>query len=300
MKTMSLVMLGCIASAALVSAAPMTYFGQDVNNLPLLSPDGDNPTRLTNHPNADFAASRFLSRLAGVSTETFENYAPGSSPTTLTFGPDTAALSGSRTIYDVPTNTMNGTFPISGNRFLLLAALSAGFFAIDFNAPQAAFGFYGTDLGEAATLQVVLVTGSGLRTPVTVPLTVPQPSAGVLYFGVIDIENPFSRIEFDRVGSSADGFAFDDLTIGEIQQVHAEPASLGIGLYPGAYAGLQINGTTGATYAIECTTNLCTANCTSQWTALTNIVLLASPYLWLDPDSVTKYGRRFYRAVTFE
>ena len=68
-----------------------------------------------------------------------------------------------------------------------------------------------------------------------------------------------------------------------------QPASLSVGLH----AGLQITGTTGATYRIEFVNQLGATN----WMALTNLTLPASPHFWADPNSVTNQARRYYRAV---
>jgi hypothetical protein len=278
-----------------IKATPDTYFGQDLNRLPPAGPGADNPSRLTDHPHSDFAEKRFLSRLTGVNTETFESFVDQSSPSSLTFGTDVATLTGSPLIYNVPTDTSYGTFPISGNRFLVLDANSSSFFRIDFNSPQAAFGFYATDI-EVAQLKISLVASSGGRTELTLPTFSAEnptlPTGSVLFFGVIDTESPFVTVEFNRIGFSGDGFGFDNMTIGRLTQVHPEPATLELGIY----AGLNIYGTTGALYRIEYTGSPTSTN----WTALTNITLPTSPYFYVDRGSVTNYGRRFYRAVTVE
>ena len=272
-------------------AAPVVYFGEDLNPSQQINEQPDNPARLTNYPSSTLAANRFRSRLTGVATENFESFTPGSSPTTVTFGSDTATLSGSSAIYDVPTNTFSGTYPTSGNTFLQLVSLSPGFFAIDFSTAQAAFGLFATDI-EVAQLQIILVTEAGTRTTLTLASTLPQASGGMTFFGIIDTQSPFIRVEFSRVGNQEDGFGFDDMTIGRAEQVHPEPASLDIGLY----AGIEITGTVGATYRVEYSVTLSNTN----WTALTNIVLPSSPYLYFDAQSVTNHAQRSYRAVTVE
>lgn len=59
------------------------------------------------------------------------------------------------------------------------------------------------------------------------------------------------------------------------------------------YAGINLSGTIGATYQIQCTSDL---SAPDSWTTLTNIVLSRSPYFWIDLSSASK-GRRFYRSV---
>jgi hypothetical protein len=58
-----------------------------------------------------------------------------------------------------------------------------------------------------------------------------------------------------------------------------------------AYAGITILGVPGKTYRIEVTP----ANPVS-WQTLTNLVLPASPHVWIDFDSPT-VGQRLYRAA---
>jgi hypothetical protein len=66
--------------------------------------------------------------------------------------------------------------------------------------------------------------------------------------------------------------------------------TLGISTYP----GVTINGTAGATYQIQYTTNL-----NSAWLPLTNFYLPYSPYLWIDVSS-TVHGQRFYRSLQLQ
>src|ERR1041385_7119149 len=67
------------------------------------------------------------------------------------------------------------------------------------------------------------------------------------------------------------------------------PSVLGIQLY----AGVNITGTVGDIYRIECTTNL---NQSNSWTCLTFLQLPVTNYLWVDPGTPAN-ARRFYRAV---
>jgi len=58
------------------------------------------------------------------------------------------------------------------------------------------------------------------------------------------------------------------------------------------YAGITVTGTVSATYAIEATTNLALTN---GWVALTNVVLPANPWVYIDYAS-PGMTKRFYRA----
>ena len=67
------------------------------------------------------------------------------------------------------------------------------------------------------------------------------------------------------------------------------PTTLGISTYP----GVTINGTAGAVYRIESSTDL------NTWQTLTNFPLPYSPYIWVDTSS-TMAGQRFYRSVQLQ
>ncbi len=68
------------------------------------------------------------------------------------------------------------------------------------------------------------------------------------------------------------------------------PSYLTIATYP----GVTINGTAGATYQIQYTTNL-----NSTWLPLTNISLPYTPFIWVDSSS-SVVGQRFYRSVQLQ
>jgi hypothetical protein len=68
------------------------------------------------------------------------------------------------------------------------------------------------------------------------------------------------------------------------------PTALGIS----TYTGVTINGTAGAVYQIQSTTNL-----NSAWQSLTNFMLPYSPYIWVDTSS-TVAGQKFYRSVQIQ
>jgi hypothetical protein len=73
------------------------------------------------------------------------------------------------------------------------------------------------------------------------------------------------------------------------------PAQLRIAL-GGAFPAINLSGTTGATYRVEYSAALPATN----WIALTNVFIPASPQLLLDPHAVTNAGSRYYRAVVVE
>jgi hypothetical protein len=217
------------------AAAEQIFFGEDLGL-------GES-TRLTSHPNADAARDSFLAGLTGVGTEDFESFATGTSlPITLDFG-----AAGSATLDDggyvayVPTGTNGvGRYPISGDKYLETGTD----LVIDFTEAQAAFGFYGVDIGDFNG-QVVLTFTNGGSEVVNIGNSTGISGGSVLYFGIIvDEGNEFTKIQFDNTASGTDYFGFDDMTIGIREQV--EPAnpipapSTLVGLLSMGAAGLMI------------------------------------------------------------
>ncbi len=225
--------LGCQAQCTVLVEVTNTgcariYFGEDENH----SADGtgqDNPSRIA-HPISDNARAAFLARLlpnaACRATEDFESYTPGFVPNTLAFGSHSATVTGSRVIASPPI-TLNGVYPTSGTNTLLLSMQQQGFFTLDFGTDElCALGFYATDV-EVAQLQITLSKpSSGYTKTVTIParqFSVGQGSGSVLFFGVVDPDHPFTKVEFKRVGDSQDGFGFDDLTVAPFACVRCGP-----------------------------------------------------------------------------
>ena len=62
-------------------------------------------------------------------------------------------------------------------------------------------------------------------------------------------------------------------------------------------SGLDVYGTVGRSYRIEYVTDL--HNNSNNWLPLTNLVLPASPYRWIDPGSINQ-PKRFYRSVLLQ
>jgi hypothetical protein len=201
------------AGAGTAFGAPDTFFGEDLHP----GPDGDSGSPDFPHPIADAARAEFYSRLVnGVETEDFESQTTGTTPTfDLHFGPDTATIHGTAEVLDA---SYSGHHAVSGAKFLDIGHdADPKSFYIDFSSPQSAFGFYVTDLGDAdAQILVTLHHPSGPDTEITPASLVADPAAraSVLFFGVIDVDNPFDTVTISRVPSTAtDGFAFDDMVI---------------------------------------------------------------------------------------
>ncbi|MBD2176109.1 PEP-CTERM sorting domain-containing protein [Pseudanabaena sp. FACHB-1998] len=225
-----------VGTAKPADAAYLTYFGQDQGQ-------GES-VRLAATPQSNQARNNFFSNLVGVGTETFESKAIGATaPIVAAFGADFATITGSGSIEAVTPGTTNGVgrYAISGSKFYEVS----GNFTLTFNTAQAAFGFYGVDIGDfngQVTLTFNKVTG-GTQT-FTVPTTQTL-GGGSLYFGVIgtDTNDLFSSVTFGNTSSGVDFFAFDDFSIGRKEQVRAVPVpgvAAGIVLAAGIFSGKQL------------------------------------------------------------
>jgi hypothetical protein len=220
MKT--ILLLAVTLALVPASGAPLIFFGEDLGL-------GEG-TRLTSFPNASAARASFLANLVGVGTENFESFADETgAPLTLTFpgssGSITATLNGTGQTNEVTSGTNGfGRYPTSGNMYWE----SGSQFLINFSAPVAAFGFYGIDIGDFNG-QLTVTRNSGSVTTFTVPNTVSGSGGSVLFWGIIDSTDPFTQVTFGNTAAGTDVFGFDDMTIGDPEQVNIVPE-------PGTYA----------------------------------------------------------------
>lgn len=209
-------MVGFSTSAV---AAQQTFFGEDS--------DGSETTRSTLVNSVD-AENLFKSYLIGIGTEDFEGYAHGSgAPLGLSFpGAGIATLGGNGYVYDDGGGVDVGRYATSGSKYWRANA-GAGNFVIDFSDPVAAFGFYGVDIGDfGGLLSLTMLTGGG-----NVVVEVPHAEGAggstggnAFFFGYINAANPFTHVSFNMSETVAnDVFAFDDLTIGSVEQVRPTP-----------------------------------------------------------------------------
>lgn len=200
-------------------SSQVVYFGEDINRREE-GTDNNDTIRIA-HPLADAAQAAFLARLQGVHTETFESYAPGSVVSSVSFGPDTASLSPPSEISTYPSSDFapNGGFPISGNQSLGFDTGSINVRSLTFSSPQAAFGFFGVDVEAVGNLVLRFHLADGVSTidrvvPTTAGTGGANNTGSVMYFGVVDPQHPFTRVDFIRPLNQDDGFQFDDMTIG--------------------------------------------------------------------------------------
>jgi MYXO-CTERM domain-containing protein len=190
------------------------FFGTDAN--------GTAGSRATN-VQSQSAHDNFFLQLVGVGTEDFEGFAAGTSNPLLNFvGAGTAQLSGGGQVRSQGSGTDgNGRYPVSGTNYYEATSASGGgaTFTIDFASPVAAFGFFGVDIGDfGSQLSLVFTLVGGGTASWQLPYVANSIRDGsLLYAGFIN-ETGFTSVAFDGT-SSADVFAFDDMTIGNLQQV---------------------------------------------------------------------------------
>lgn len=196
-------LVGGLLFAGSIQAAPVIYFGEDLNGSLV---------------NAAAAEADFLSNLSGVRIEDFESYSPGDTfPLNIAFGSTTATLTGTSNVGNtgIASSGIGGRFAVSGSQYLNLGTTDANSFTLTFDAPQAAFGFYGTDIGDFDGQLTLVIDGGD---PINIPHTLNAPNSSSLYMGLIDLENTFTSIQFTS-GAFNDAFGFDDFTIGTREQV---------------------------------------------------------------------------------
>ncbi|MCU0649320.1 MAG: PEP-CTERM sorting domain-containing protein [Gemmatimonadaceae bacterium] len=206
-------------------------FGTDVN--------GNASTRATN-VNSLAAQTAFLAGLVNPGVENFESFAVNAGPdlnVNFAGAGITATLDGNtgdgvRSVVGGGTDG-NGRYSISPTKFYETSA-GAGApetnFRLNFNAPTAAFGFYGVDVGDFSaqfSLRVTLVGGATEDWVLPYTASQGQNSArdgSILFAGFVDTRQ-FTAIEFraNNPGVNDDVFAFDNFTVASLRQVQIVP-----------------------------------------------------------------------------
>ena len=202
----TLTLAGALLCAA-TTAGAQTFFGLD--------PAG------TGNTNATSAQASFLGMLfGGVGAETFESFPLGTSDPVLVFpGAGTAAIVGSGG--EVRNSSTAGRFATSGEQFYSARSAGGGAatFTIHFSSPVAAFGFFGTDIGDFGsqlTLRFFLRGGGTFDWALPYVAGRTQ-EANLIYAGYVNTET-FTSVQF--IGTDSDDhFGFDDMTIGSVEQV---------------------------------------------------------------------------------
>lgn len=215
MKRLVLLTVAMLFIAGSAQAAP-TFYAEDVgtgNSFVPMAPGS--------WINSIAKQTQFLTHLTGVGIESFEDVVGGSAPGTRTFnGTVNATFTGSMTVLDLPYPATNGfgAFPTDGDKVL---EAFTNEFEITFDKEIVAFGFMGIDIGDFNG-QITLTTVDGVSTDYVFPAVVPTRGTGVLFFGVIDVDNPFDKITIQNSSTDpvfGDIFGFDEMIIAEDYQV---------------------------------------------------------------------------------
>jgi len=231
------------AGAALVasaSASTTTFFAEDFN------PTGVGTGGM---PNSVGMRATFASNLVGVGTEDFEGFAVGTTvppPLAINFvGAGTATLNATTSTLRISNDPRSaaGRWATSGSNYVETDA--GGDFNITFNNPGgvAAFGFYGTDLGDFGNQLTLRLTRTDNSTyDVVVPHSLGSNGSTdgrAIFFGLIATAgDTFTRVEFLNNPGGVDVFGFDDMMVGSLQQVVPLPTAAWMGLAGLAGAGL--------------------------------------------------------------
>lgn len=199
-------------------AAPQAstiFFGEDLG--------GGESTALTSFPNASGAQSDFLSHISNPGVEDFETRS-GSAPLPISFGSAgvTATISGNGSVKTVPHGNTNGSgrYGTSGDNYWDVNSS----FAITFDNPVSAFGFFGIDIGDYDGQVTVstfdLINGTlHLDKTFIINNTVSGEGGGVLFWGLLSASNSFDAIQFGNTNTGVDSFGFDDFTVASAAQV---------------------------------------------------------------------------------
>lgn len=203
--------------AGTAQAAPVVFFGENLT--PGASVSGTPTT----------ARANFLAGLSGVGSQGFESFERGRvAPLQIDFpgsgGAITATLAGDG---DIENTSGSGRFntTASGGKWWEVA----NSFSITFSSAVSAFGFYGTDIGDFnGQITLALTDVNDVVTQLTVPNTKNGPNASLLFYGFIDAANSYKSIQFGNTASGTDFFGFDDMVIGDREQVVPNPDPVGI------------------------------------------------------------------------
>lgn len=210
-----------LALAGSSASAATIFFGED------LVPGAGVPAG----GNAETARKAFLAGLVGVGSENFESFVAGTNSNGLALsfpgssGAITATLMDPSGSSFISNNPGAGRFATSGSQFL--QEVSNGF-ALNFSAPVAAFGFYGTDIGDFNGNVTIQLSNGGVENYV-VNNTLQGPNGSLLFWGIIaGAGETFTSAAFGNTAQGTDFFGFDDLVIGDLGQVVPvpEPTSL--------------------------------------------------------------------------
>ena len=162
---------------------------------------------------------------ANVTTQTFETLVVGTQPlVNLDF------TGSSTTIASVISGDGFVRSSVADGRFNTTSGGSkwwdvSGSFTLNFTGTAvSAFGFYGTDVGDfAGQITLKLTDTSNEVSTLTIPAAAGSADGGLLFFGFVDHARAYKQITFGNTGDGNDFFGFDDMVIGDLNQLVAPP-----------------------------------------------------------------------------
>jgi hypothetical protein len=220
-----------VLATSAAHAAPTIFFGE--NQTPGEIVQGD--------PLA--ARQQFEANLTGVSSEGFEGFATGASaPQDLSFtgsaGNLGATITGGGSVFATPSaagrfNTTGATDAPKAGKWWYVSDVGTEF-KITFDTAISAFGFYGTDIGDFDGQVTIDLLGAGdvVLESFTVGNTIGGANGSLLFWGFVDPTVTYTAIVFGNTAAGIDEFGFDDMVIGDQDQVTPpgvpEPGSLAL------------------------------------------------------------------------
>lgn len=176
-----------------------------------IDPNPGPDSRLTVWPVSDAAEADFFSHLTSPGAFTFESVSTGVTTVVGSVGSIGFTLTGG-TVLSSAGGDNAGRYAISNFNYYDTATQVC---TIVFGTPIHSFGIYATDVGDVSgVLQLRLTNSLGGTTTLTVPSATGLDADGsVLYYGFIDPNNTYTKIEFLNSTSGSDGFGFDNLTV---------------------------------------------------------------------------------------
>lgn len=201
---------------------------------------------------ATIAAKRaeFLAMITSPASYGFENKSAGDTPAvigTMVFGSGATLVnvtmtgsSGTPTPILVRDINTAGRFNTTagGTNYLQVRALNGDYMQLAFSTPVAAFGFYGTDIGDFGGKLSCVMTRSGGGTDTFVirdDTSTPSPDQDIIFWGVVDPSATWTTAQLVMTAGSSttDYFGFDDFVVARPSQIIAPAPAAPPDYWPG-------------------------------------------------------------------
>ncbi len=197
--------LAFAGALGLSSASAATYFGQDLNA------DPDNTATWVN---ASSARSNFIAALDTYGEQDFESFANGTvPPIALDFAPGSSVTADIVNAGIVNDFRDRGRFNTTAGGTNYYQVITPSDFRVDFSEDVAAFGFYGTDIGDFDGQLSIQFLDEGGNVLFSEDVGASNaPNENLLFYGIVS-DVAFRSVAFTATGGY-DGFGFDDMIVG--------------------------------------------------------------------------------------